>query len=96
MGIRQNSLYILSAPERTIYLAESIEEQLEVYGLNKSTPSWKDDGCTKIVGDLFDLKCVLHDEEYCFCCEVYHLNYDLCPINSPSIKGCSKELMELL
>ena len=40
--------------------------------------------------------CVLDFEDYCYCCESYLPHCQMCPFNSPSIKGCSKELMELI
>lgn len=93
----KNSLEKLNAPERALDIVETIEEQLEISDLNKNAEGWKYEGDYMIVGDLIDLKCVLYgDTEYCYACEIYLPHCNFCPINSPSIEGCSKELMELL
>ncbi len=91
------SLKKLKAPKRAIDLAETIQEQMEVYDLNKNTGTWEYDVKHFIVGDLFDLQDVLHDGGgYCYCCISYLPHCHVCPFNSPSIKECSKELMELI
>lgn len=91
------SLKKLKAPPRAIDLAETIQEQMEVYGLNLNTIKWEAESEIMRVGDLFDLQCVLNgDDDYCYCCESYLPHCYVCPFNSPSIKGCSRELMELL
>ena len=90
------SLEKFKAPKRAIDLAENIQKQLEVYDLNINTLLWKYEGECMIIGDLFDLMCVLDSEDYCYCCESYLPHCQMCPFNSPSIKGCSKELMELI
>jgi len=93
----KNSFKMLKAPPRAIELVESIEEQLEVYDLNKNATGWKYEGECMVVGDLFDLKCVLlGEDDYCYCCESYSPHCIFCPFNSPSTKGCSRELDELL
>lgn len=70
---------------------------MEVYGLNLNTIGWEIEGHQMIIGSLFDLEEVLHRaDEYCYCCAAYLPHCQVCPFNSPSIKGCSLELMELL
>jgi hypothetical protein len=91
------SLKKLNAPERAIDLVETIQEQLEVYDLNRNTIAWKYEGSGMIVGGMFDLRDVLEVyADYCYCCVSYRSNCLICPINSPSIKGCCKELIELI
>jgi hypothetical protein len=91
------SLKKLNAPERAIDLVETIQEQLEVYDLNRNTIAWKYDGSGLIVGDMLDLRDTLEVEtDYCYPCVIYLRNCKVCPINSPSIKECCKELMELI
>lgn len=91
------SLEKIKAPQRAIDLAESIQEQLEVYDLNRNTISWKDEGIYMTIGKMFDLRDVLEVyEDYCYCCVSYQTHCYVCPINSPSIKGCCKELIELI
>lgn len=90
------SLKKIKAPKKAIYLAENIQEQLEVFDMNQNTTMWEYEGDYMVIGDKFDLNCVLYGEEYCYCCESYKNNCNLCPFNSPSIKECSKELVNLL
>jgi hypothetical protein len=67
------SLKKIKATKRGVDLAETLQEQLEVYDLNRNTIAWN-----------------------CYPCVIYLRNCKVCPINSPSIKECCKELMELI
>ncbi|MGO9386480.1 MAG: hypothetical protein ACLPWD_00360 [Methanobacterium sp.] len=90
------SLKKIKPPERAVDLAESIQEQLKIYDLNRNTYEWKHGGYQLIVGDLYDLGGVLESgSHYCYSCISYQPHCNVCPINSPSIKECCKELTEL-
>ena len=68
------SLKKIKPPERAVDLAESIQEQLEIYDLNRNTYEWKHGGYQLIVGDLYDLGGVLESgSHYCYSCISYQL-----------------------